>query len=188
MKCNSLYLILMLLLSNLAIAHNDNYEMSFPNFLENNIGYKKLELTVTAKNFVKEKYSEILFFDSETKKRCNFEFNNHYSLAKDSDKHYSLTNWAWFNTIGIKAKDRDYIWHYSPSMQRGNNGKGVIEKQFFLNAIEDGYFILVYEWNWRNFDGYWKEDFDYTKIPSEKRVVKLLVNVENPDELKTFLD
>ena len=181
-------IIIFLLTSTFAFAHNDSYEMSYHNFLKNNIGYKEEKISVVAKNFKKDNYSEVLFFDSQTNVRCFFEFNNHYFLSERSDKHYSITNWAWFNTIGIRAKDKDYIWHYSPSMQRGNNGKGVIEKQFFLNAIEDGYFILVYEWNWRNFDGYWKEDFDYTKIPSEKRVVKLLVNVENPDELKTFLD
>ena len=176
------------LLCSLLLAHNDSYEMTFHNFLENNIGYSKFEITVIAENFEKDKYCELLFFDSETNERYYFEFNNHYSLANDSDKHYSITNWSWFNTIGIKAKDINYIWHYSPSMERGNNGKGIIEKEFFLSAIEDGYFILVYEWNWRNFDGYWKEDFDYTTITPQERVGKVKVNILNADEFKSFLE
>lgn len=75
-------IIIFLLTSTFTFAHNDSYEMSCHNFLKNNSGYRESKISVVAKNFKKDNYSEVLFFNSQTNDRCFFEFNNHYLLSK----------------------------------------------------------------------------------------------------------
>ncbi len=183
--------ILLLLIPVFGYGHDRSYEMTIDNFIKHNPHINVYDITLEGIIREYDTYKEIILVmkDDEGQTLGKFiEFNNAFPNAGYFDdsgylkyhynpkKHYEVTIFNWLNTVGLRSKSFEHIWHYAPSCRRWNEGLNTIDRSFFEDIIEDGSFEVFFENH-------------LTKCDSNKEVHtgRRMVTVTNPEAFKEFL-
>ena len=183
--------ILILLIPVYGHGHDRSYEMTIDNFIKHNPDINVYDITLEGIIREYDTYKEIILVmkDDEGQTLGKFiEFNNVFPNAGYFDdsgylkyhynpkKHYEVTIFNWLNTVGLRSKSFEHIWHYAPSCRRWNEGLNTVDRSFFEDIIEDGSFEVFFENH-------------LTKWDSNKEVHtgRRMVTVTNPEVFKEFL-
>ena len=183
--------ILLLLVPIYGYCHDRTYEMTIDNFIKHNSDMDDCDITLEGIIREYDTYKEIILVmknDQDQTLGKFIEFNNVFPNAGYFDdngylkyqynhkKHYEVTIFNWLNTVGLRSKNSEYIWHYAPSCKRWNEGLNTIDRSFFEDIIAEGTFEVFFETHQTKWDS-----------NREVRVGKRMVTVTNPDAFEEFL-